>query len=173
MWRLRGSPHAIALGFAVGVMVSFTPFIGFHFIAGGLLALVLGGSVIASAFGTFVGNPLTFPFIWYGIYKFGNLILGTDGDFNPDVLVSGFEKLWAGISDFSADVLLGAFDILWPLLKPMTVGSVPMGILAGMLFYVPVLKAVKSYQRRRSQFVLVELEEVSAQEADELVDSND
>jgi len=173
VWRLRGSPHAIALGFAAGVMVSFTPFIGFHFIAGGLLALVLGGSVIASAFGTFVGNPLTFPFIWYGIYKLGNLLLGTEGEFNPDILVSGFEKLWVGISDFSGDVLLGAFDILWPLLKPMTVGGVLMGILAGMLFYLPVLKAVKSYQRRRSQFVLVELEEVSGLDADELVDSND
>jgi len=169
VWRLRGSPHAIALGFAAGVMVSFTPFIGFHFIAGGLLALVLGGSVIASAFGTFIGNPLTFPFIWFGVYKFGNFIMGTKGDFNPDILLSGFEKLWKGISDFSGDVLYGAFEILWPLLKPMTIGGVPMGILAGLIFYVPVLKAVQSYQRRRNQYVLVELEEVDTQEMDELV----
>ena len=173
VWRLRGSPHAIALGFAAGVMVSFTPFIGFHFIAGGLLALMLGGSVIASAFGTFIGNPLTFPFIWYGVYKVGNFILGTKGEFNPDVLVSGFEKLWVGISDFSADVLMGAFDILWPLLKPMTVGGVPMGILAGLLFYIPVLKAVKTYQKRRSQYVLVELQDMTTVEVDELVKSDD
>ena len=173
VWRLRGSPHAIAIGFAAGVMVSFTPFIGFHFIAGGLLALLLGGSVIASAFGTFVGNPLTFPFIWYGVYKLGNMLLGTTGNFNPDVLVTGFQKLWSGISEFSTDVLMGAFDILWPLLKPMTVGSVPMGIFAGLLFYIPVLKAVKSYQRRRSQYVLVELQEMSSEEVDEMVNLDD
>ena len=173
VWRLRGSPHAIALGFAAGVMVSFTPLIGFHFIAGALLALLLGGSVIASAFGTFVGNPLTFPFIWIGAYKLGNLFLGTKGEFNSDVLMAGFEKLWSGISEFSGDVLIGGFDILWPLLKPMFVGGVPMGILAAVLFYYPISKAVRSYQSRRSQFVLVELEEVNTTEIDKLVKSDD
>lgn len=63
MARLSASPHAIALGFAAGAFVSFTPFIGFHFILAGLLAFSLRASIIASAIGTVVGNPVTFPFI--------------------------------------------------------------------------------------------------------------
>lgn len=154
VWRLRGSPHAIAIGFAAGVMISFTPFVGFHFIGAALLALALGGSVIASAFGTFVGNPITFPFIWVGVYKLGNLLLGTDGKFNADVLISGFETLWNGIREFSGDVLWGALEILWPLIKPMTVGALPMGIVAATIFYFLVLKAVRSYQLRRRGAVI-------------------
>ena len=172
VWRLRGSPHAIALGFAAGVMVSFTPLVGFHFISAALLALMIGGSVIASAFGTFVGNPLTFPFIWISVYKFGNLLLGTKGEFSADVLLSGFEKLWSGIREFSSDVLWGALEILWPLLKPMTVGGVPLGIMAGAVFYFIVLKTVKAYQHRRSQYVLVELQELP-DGGDGMVESDD
>ena len=51
--RLSGSPHSVALGFAVGVFASFTPFMGFHFMIGFLARLLLRGSLIASAFGTF------------------------------------------------------------------------------------------------------------------------
>ena len=36
--RLPGTPHSIAAGFASGAAVSFTPFMGFHFVLGALLA---------------------------------------------------------------------------------------------------------------------------------------
>ena len=37
--RLPGTPASIASGFASGVAASFTPFIGFHFLIGGALAI--------------------------------------------------------------------------------------------------------------------------------------
>ncbi len=140
-------------------MVSFTPLVGFHFIAAGLLALMLGGSVIASAFGTFVGNPVTFPFIWVGGYKLGNLLLGREGEFSANILVTGFETLWSGVRDFSADVLWVAFEILWPLLKPMTVGGILMGLIAAPIFYTVVLIAVQAYQTRRLSYAMAGMEE--------------
>ena len=36
--RLPGTPYSIACGFALGAAVSFTPFIGFHFLLAGFLA---------------------------------------------------------------------------------------------------------------------------------------
>ena len=49
--RLPGTPYVIAGGLACGVAVSFTPFIGLHFILAAVLAWVLRTSIIASAIG--------------------------------------------------------------------------------------------------------------------------
>jgi uncharacterized protein (DUF2062 family) len=64
-------PRGIALGFAARAFVSFTPFIGVHFILAGLLAFALRASILASAIGTVVGNPVSFPFIWLAAYNLG------------------------------------------------------------------------------------------------------
>ncbi len=149
LWRLRGTPHAIALGCAAGVFISFTPYLGLHFFLGGLIAWVLGGNIFASALGTFFGNPLTFPIIWVAAFKSGSWILGSSGDFNAEHLKEGFEKLWDGLWYLSGDVLWGAIDILWPLIKPMTVGGVPMGLAVATISYYFARKAVEAYQARR------------------------
>ena len=66
--RLQGTPYSIATGFACGVAISFTPFIGFHMILAALTAWLIRGNIIASAIGTIVGNPWTFPFIWLAVF---------------------------------------------------------------------------------------------------------
>jgi uncharacterized protein len=63
MARLSAGQHAVALGFATGAFMCFTPFIGFHFVLAGLLALLLRASIPESATGSAIGNPVTFPFI--------------------------------------------------------------------------------------------------------------
>ncbi|MDP6352187.1 MAG: DUF2062 domain-containing protein [Alphaproteobacteria bacterium] len=74
--RLPGSPYSIAAGFACGVAISFTPFLGFHFLLAALGAWLLGGNLLASAIGTVAGNPWTFPLIWLTTYKIGKYLLG-------------------------------------------------------------------------------------------------
>lgn len=133
--RIAKSPHAIALGFAAGVFASFTPFIGFHFIIGLLVAWVLGGSLIASAFGTAIGNPITFPAIWASTFHLGCILLGRD----PGSV--SFESLEGG--------MLAASDVILPLIKPMVVGGAPLGIAAAVLIYFPVRAAVAYHQSRR------------------------
>ena len=76
--RLPGTPYRIAAGFASGAAISFTPFIGLHFILAVVLALVLRGNLIAAAIGTVVGNPWTFPIIWLWIYSLGTWLIGND-----------------------------------------------------------------------------------------------
>jgi len=149
--RLKGTPHAIAFGFACGVMVSFTPFIGLHFILAGVLAYLFRVSIIASAFGTFIGNPLSFPFIWVGAYRFGNLLLGGAGNFSGGQLRDGFERLWEGFWSVSGSAFLDAISALWPLIKPMMVGGVPLGIVAGTFFYYIVRRMVEVYQASRAR----------------------
>ena len=77
--RLPGTPASIASGFASGVAASFTPFLGLHFILAGALAMLFRGNVLASAIGTFFGNPWTFILIWLADYEVGLEIIHAFG----------------------------------------------------------------------------------------------
>lgn len=134
--RLSGSPHAIAAGFAAGVFASFTPFIFFHFIISFLVAFLVGGNILAAALGTAVGNPLTFPAIWLSSYKVGNLMLGVEGG---EVMAD----------EISGSLASQPFDAILPLLRPLVIGGIPLGLGFGLAAYLIVLMAVKAYQRAR------------------------
>ena len=145
--RISASPHVIALGFAAGVFASFTPFVGLHFVLAGILALVVGGNILASALGTFVGNPLTFPFIWLSTYNLGGLFLGIERRESIDL------SLPEGTVLAMFTQPRGFFNALWevigPVVTPMFVGGVPLGLIAGALCYFVVYSGVDGYQRRR------------------------
>lgn len=136
MLRLSATPHAIAAGFAAGVIVSWTPFLGFHIILGAILALLLGGNVIASAIGTIIGNPLTFPFMWWSAYAVGLRILGMPLD------DSGIVSLVEGLRHQPVAEIM-------PILEPMLAGAVPLGLASGFLAYVVIRSAVRGHQLRR------------------------
>jgi uncharacterized protein (DUF2062 family) len=133
--RLSDTPHAVALGFAIGVFTAITPFLGTHMVMAALLAWVIGGSVVAALLGTFVGNPLTYPLFWYSTYEVGNLMLGGS---------AAKESI-----DLSAGVFQSSILQLWPILKPMSLGSIPVGILLAALSYVLVRPMVEAYKNRR------------------------
>ena len=149
--RLPGSPHSIAAGFACGAAISFTPFLGLHFALAALVAWLMGGNIIASAIGTAVGNPWTFPFIWAWTYEFGVWILGADGARStPDQLAFTelFARLVTSVLRFD---FAGFVTYVWPFLWPMIVGSVPTVFIAWAAFYWPMWGVVAEYQavRRR------------------------
>lgn len=138
--RLTASPHAVAAGVAAGVISSWTPFMGFHFILAFLIAYLVAGNMVAAALGTAFGNPLTFPFIWASTWEVGHMILGhghRGGGGRLD-LFRMFEH-----RDFFA---------LWdPVLKPMLIGAIPLGVVSGVAIYVATYYAVRGFQSRRRQ----------------------
>lgn len=140
--RLQATPHAIAAGVAAGAFVSFLPTPGFHFLLAAVIAWCVAGNVVASAIGTAVGNPLTFPLMWGATYEVGRSILYGNAidDVRPINLGAAFKHL-----DFSQ---------LWePLLKPMAIGAIPIGLAFGAVAYVLVRWAVAQFhERRRARF---------------------
>lgn len=132
--RLPGPPYRIAAGFACGAAMSFTPFMGFHFLGAALLSLLVRGNLFASAIGTVVGNPWTFPLIiWPWTYMFGNWLLGVSGSGQlPD--------------NPSMSYIFGDF---WKVFWPMTVGGIPTAIVAWFAFFWPVRAIVTQYQHAR------------------------
>ena len=77
--RLSDSTHKIAIGLAIGAGVSFTPIVGTHFIQAGALAYIVRGNLLSAIIGTFVGNPWTFPFMWWAAINFGGLLFSMMG----------------------------------------------------------------------------------------------
>ena len=133
--RLSDSPHAVAIGFAAGVFAAVTPFLGTHMVMAALIAWAVGGSIVAALLGTFVGNPLTYPVFWYSTYEMGNLLLGG---------TPAKHRI-----DLSDGIFQSSLEQLWPILKPMSLGSIPVGLALAALSYVLVKPMVEAYQHRR------------------------
>lgn len=147
--RTGDSTYKITAGLAAGMAVSFTPFLGTHFVQGVILSFILRGNWVASFVGTALGNPWTFPFIFALTYKVGVFFCGLFGyaDFValPDNLGS-FIKDPDGFFKFM-------FDNPIKFLLPMTVGgyvccfaSLP---LSYALMYFPVRRARLVYRLQR------------------------
>ncbi len=116
--RMPGSSLSIAIGLACGVSVSFTPFIGFHFLLGAFLAYLLRGNIIASAIGTIIGNPWTFPLIISADFAIGSWGAVQMGMIPPSAELS--------INEILADPV----NNLLPLLMPMMLGGLILGVVA-------------------------------------------
>ena len=135
--RLSGSPHAVAAGVAAGVFASFTPFVGLHFIVSFVFAFVVGGNMLAAAMGTFVGNPLTFPFIWASTYSLGSQILGQSNAL--------------ALHEIHYALVHRSFEVLVPIIVPMLVGAVPIGLPIAVVFYVVAFIAVRAFRDLRRE----------------------
>lgn len=133
--RLSDSPHAVAIGFAAGAFSAVTPFLGTHMIMAALIAWAIGGSIVAALLGTFIGNPLTYPVFWYSTYEVGNLMLGG---------TVAKQRI-----DLSDGIFQSSLEQLWPILKPMSLGTIPVGLALAALSYVLVKPMVEAYQHRR------------------------
>ena len=122
--RLKATPHAVAAGVAAGVFASFFP-LGFHFVVAAVVCWVIAGNLVAAALGAvFFGNPLTFPLLWGASWETGKLILherlpkhGPPEHLGEMMHTLSFAKLWH------------------PILEPMLIGAVPLGLLFGLVFY--------------------------------------
>jgi uncharacterized protein (DUF2062 family) len=143
--RLPGGTAAAAAGFACGAAVSFTPLNGLHFLIAALLAWLMRASVLASAIGTIVGNPWTFPPIWFGTYKLGRLLLGfPDSSAHVDFRAV-FAALWYGVEHLD---LAHLAERVWPVWWPMFVGSLPTAVVAWFAFYWLAKRGMIGYHRR-------------------------
>jgi uncharacterized protein (DUF2062 family) len=136
--RLTATPHSIAAGVAAGVFVACTPFLGFHIMLAAVIAFLIRGNIVASAIGTAFCNPLTFPFTSVATLELGRFIL--HGHFGH----------------VGAPIRLGhmlahlRFAQLWePFLKPMTIGSIPIGLAIALIFYVITRYAAAAFREQR------------------------
>lgn len=171
--RLPDTPEKIARGVAAGVFAAFTPFYGFHFITAAIVAWVLRGNLIASAIGTFFGNPLTYVPIGVVSLQTGHFLLGSTfreeehGSFlgafaaaardlkgNFLAMFSDARADWSGLAQFHDDVFL-----------PYLVGGIIPGVVVATICYYLSVPVIRVYQHRRKGRLKAKLAEIRAKAA--------
>jgi uncharacterized protein (DUF2062 family) len=171
--RLPDTPHKIARGIWAGVFISFSPFFGLHFVGAALIAWALRGNILASAIGTFFGNPLTYVPIGVISLQTGHFLLGRtfdesqhgtflDGfaaaarDLNDNfmALFSGREAHWDGLAVFWHEIFF-----------PYLIGGILPGIVAATACYYVTIPLVSAYQHRRKGRLKEKLAEIRAKAA--------
>ncbi|MFC2969916.1 DUF2062 domain-containing protein [Acidimangrovimonas pyrenivorans] len=163
--RLPDKPHRIARGIAAGIVVSFTPFFGFHFVIAVCLAWLMRGNMVAALLATFVGNPLTFPLIMTVSVELGSRILHLPGGMPLHSIVDAFAgasvELWDNLlALFTAeaphwDNLIRFFHrVFWPYF----IGGLGPGIVAALAGYYLSLPVIGAYQKRRQKKLMERVE---------------
>lgn len=155
--RLRATPHAIAAGVAAGVFAGFTPFLGLHIVMAAAIAWIIGGNLVASAIATFVCNPVTVAFMWGATYEVGRFILhGARRSTHAPPLSPAATPDFGHMITHLEFVRLGKqFARLWrPVLEPMAIGAIPVGIVFALAAYLLTRWGVASFQAERRRRML-------------------
>ena len=124
--------------FFIILSASFTPFMGFHIIIGAICARLTGGSIIAAAVGTIIGNPWTFPFIWILVYQTGYALLKFFGYADSETVVD--------LTQLDFHVVLNNFKDIF---IPMIFGSIPHFIWVWFLHYYLIKYFLDKKQQKR------------------------
>lgn len=145
--RLKGDPHALALGVAIGVFVAALPIFGAQMLSAVVLAWLLRASIAAALLATFLANPIVTPLLWVAAYAAGQMALNTADPLSATEIVSQFRDIgmWFRTYDVTE-----ASRMVWPLLKPLLIGSVLIGAVLAALGYWLALHLATSYRQGRS-----------------------
>ncbi len=131
--KIRGTPKAIGLGFALGLFIGFTPTMGIQIMVAVFMASLFKWSKITAAIGVQVTNPFTAPFIYGITYFIGARILGIEAALTlPDQM------------DFDALVMM--LEQAPGIFTALTLGGMVVGLPAAVLGYLVVFKAMDRYQ---------------------------
>ena len=163
--RLPDPPERVGRGVAAGIFISFTPFFGAHLVGAAALAWALGGNILAAALATFIGNPVTTPFIAVMSVTLGRWILGVPGQIGPQAIVSEIARatgevgknVLAVASERTADWthLQAFFDDIF-------VGGILPGLITAVIGYYRTVPLMRAYQKRQADRAAVRLAKARA-----------
>jgi uncharacterized protein len=131
--NLKGDPHYVAMGMAIGVFIGITPTMPFHTVLAVALAFILRGSKVAAALGVWFCNPVTAPVFYWGSYKAGMYLLGNPAPF-----------------DVKYESVLELLDLGMDVTIAMIAGGVILGILPGIASYFITRKIITTVRLRKA-----------------------
>lgn len=158
-WRsvlhLESTPHAVGLGLAMGVFVAFLPILGAQMMVAGMIAWLGRANVGAALLGTWAGNPITWPLMWVASYLIGISLLGEAGAMTVDELQRTLARLGETRPHSVGwlTMLEGTRTLLWPILKPLFVGGLVLGLISGAALYFIGRRAAEAFRTRSQQAV--------------------
>lgn len=150
--RLQGSPHALAGGTAIGVLVGLTPTIPFHTVLIVLGTLLTRTSTLAAIFvSVLVCNPLTYFPIYYLSAVVGNRL--TPYELNLAIVRRSLEQVIAGggIQNSLTILVESGYEVL----VVMSVGGFFLALpFAVVSYYLALIFFLKIQKKRIKKHVL-------------------
>ncbi|MBI4610622.1 MAG: DUF2062 domain-containing protein [Candidatus Rokubacteria bacterium] len=149
--HLDDAPWKIALGLAVGVFISCTPFYGLHTVMAIAAAFLLRLNKASTVTGAWLNLPWFAPFLYGLSLKVGELIL-SGGRGLEAIRGRGLLELAALIRpllslDKFGEGFMASSKLLFLVSVPLLVGTTVVGLLAGALTYFLALQAVREVRR--------------------------
>jgi uncharacterized protein (DUF2062 family) len=136
---------------------------GLHFLLAAIFAWLVRGNLIASALGTFVGNPLTFPFIWAATYKTGQFVLQADTAGEAPALGRAMKRVMEACWHLDGTAAMNALGHIWtPILYPMLVGGMIVGPLVTIPLYLLTKRAALIFRESRRDKLMTKAAEIKA-----------
>lgn len=170
-WKLLRNPddlQRLARGFAFGVAVSFTPFIGFHIILILLFSLLFRSSFMAGVIGSLVGNPITFPFIWIIVFWTGRHLVAENMEaYSSQEVINSLLNLKDVILQQDAQAISLAYE---EFLYPMIIGCIPYFLASYVVFYYISYYMIESYRKKRFEKIYKGAKVIVKKVVDEVVE---
>lgn len=138
--KIRGTPREIALGFALGLFIGFSPTMGIQIVAGIFIASLLKWNKISAAIGVQITNPVTAPFIYSFTYFVGSKIMMLDTPLR--------------LTDMSLDSLSTMILQTPRIIAAMIIGGVLVGLPIAVLGYFVVYRIMNQYQEKLKDTIL-------------------
>lgn len=133
--RIKGDPHDLALGMAIGIFSAMLPIIPFHIALAVALALVLRVSKITALIGVFACNPFTWYILYFLNYRIGAFIL------NLHESKRGFSStMFMETSEWTMDTILGIAHASGDIIAAFVLGGLILGLVAAVPSYFIFLK---------------------------------
>ncbi len=140
--KLNNTPHGIALGVAIGVFIAITPTYGLHTVLVVIAAFFIPqANKMAIFLGTNISLPPTLPFITWGGYEIGRLVLDRT---YPDLS----EAYFGNLSHLSLWGIVKAIKYMY---KPLFIGSVILGVICGVIFYIIVFFVARAIEKKKAR----------------------
>jgi uncharacterized protein (DUF2062 family) len=149
--RLDDPPWKIALGLAVGVFISCTPFYGLHTLMAIGAAFALRVNKLSTVTGAWLNLPWFAPFVYGLSLKVGEFVLsggkGLKGLrekslFDLSDAISPYLSVWNAGEGF-----LASSKLLFTVSKPLFVGTTVVGLVAGAITFGVALWAINRARR--------------------------
>ena len=131
--KIRGNPREIALGFALGIMVGMTPFMGLHMAIAVPLAALLKWNKFSAALAVWISNPLSAPVIYGITYYTGARVLFIQNGYKLPLT-------------FNLEALLYTLRSAPEIIGILTVGGVVVGLPLAVFGYYFALKTIVEYR---------------------------
>lgn len=147
--RVKATPHQLALGCAIGVFAAITPLVGAQMLLAGVMAVALKASFAAAMIGTLFGNPVVWAVVWPATYSSGAFLMGMPPTLGALDIRSELTRFGDSLLHFSPDVFGATLAVVWPILKPMLLGTIPVGLLIAAVFYVICKRAAEHHRQAR------------------------